>query len=189
MARRVMREICARNSTLNGDSPFPVHRGCLGFSQYTHPSKNPGRTTSHSSSGPQNTPSIRGFAEPFAHRTVKDSGKMQISHVERGMNGSFLAYDRRFFSNESKSLDYSQEVDEINVKFAEAREEIDMALESKETVYFDEEAESARAAVKQTLEMFEALLAKLPEAERGVVQRSMGLKMEQLKAELKQVNE
>ena len=53
-----------------------------------------------------------------------------------------------------------------------------MAMESKETVYFDEEAETARDAVKQTLEMFEALLAKLPETERGALQRSMGLKME-----------
>lgn len=64
-----------------------------------------------------------------------------------------------------------------------------MAMESKETVYFDEEAESARAAVKEVLDLFEGLLAKLPESEKGVLQRSMGLKIEQLKAELTQLNE
>lgn len=80
-------------------------------------------------------------------------------------------------------------MDEINLKFAEAREEIEMALESKETVYFDEEAECARAAVKEVLDLFEGLLEKLPEKEKGVVQRSMGLKIEQLKAELAQLNE
>lgn len=80
-------------------------------------------------------------------------------------------------------------MDEINLKFAEAREEIEMAMESKETVYFNEEAESARAVVKQVLELYESLLSKLPEKERGGIQRSMGLKIEQLKAELQQLNE
>lgn len=87
------------------------------------------------------------------------------------------------------SVDTDKVVDEINLKFAEAREEIEMALESKETVYFDEEAECARAAVKEVLDLFEGLLAKLPDKEKGVVQRSMGLKIEQLKAELAQLNE
>lgn len=86
-------------------------------------------------------------------------------------------------------MDHTKEVDTINLKFAEAREEIEMALESKDTVYFDEEAECARAAVNEVLGMFEGLLAKLPERERGALQRSMGLKIEQLKAELAQLNE
>lgn len=87
------------------------------------------------------------------------------------------------------SVETDKVVDEINLKFAEAREEIEMALESKETVYFDEEAECARAAVKKVLDMFEGLLAKLPDKEKGALQRSMGLKIEQLKAELAQLNE
>ncbi|XAR48633.1 hypothetical protein NMG60_11031513 [Bertholletia excelsa] len=86
-------------------------------------------------------------------------------------------------------VDTSKEVDEINLKFAEAREEIEMALESKETVYFNEEAECARDAVKEVLVMYEKLLAKLPENEKGAIQRSMGLKIEQLKAELEQLND
>lgn len=97
------------------------------------------------------------------------------------------------FKNAQNSRQYSADtdkvVDEINLKFAEAREEIEMALESKETVYFDEEAECARIAVKEVLDLFEGLLAKLPDKEKGVVQRSMGLKIEQLKAELAQLNE
>lgn len=80
-------------------------------------------------------------------------------------------------------------IDEINVKFAEAREEIDAAMESKETVYFNEEAECARDAVKGVLDLFQKLLEKLPDEEKGAVMRSMGLKMEQLKAELNQLDE
>ncbi|XP_020582446.1 uncharacterized protein LOC110026036 [Phalaenopsis equestris] len=94
---------------------------------------------------------------------------------------------RGFCSN--PPIDYGKEVDEINLKFAEAREEIDAALESKETVYFDEEAECAREAVKSVFDMFEGLLARLPESGRSALQRSMGLKMEQLKAELKQLDD
>ena len=86
-------------------------------------------------------------------------------------------------------LDVNKEVDMINLKFAEAREEIEMAMESKETVYFDEEAECARAAVKEVMDMFEGLLGKLPESEKAALQRSMGLKMEQLKAELQQLDD
>ncbi|KAJ9166856.1 hypothetical protein P3X46_021552 [Hevea brasiliensis] len=87
------------------------------------------------------------------------------------------------------ALDVNREVDMINLKFAEAREEIQMAMESKETVYFNEEAECARTAVKEVLDMFEGLLGKLPESEKAALQRSMGLKIEQLKAELQQLDD
>ncbi|KAK9134398.1 hypothetical protein Syun_013728 [Stephania yunnanensis] len=87
------------------------------------------------------------------------------------------------------SIDHSKDIDEINLKFAEAREEIEMALESKETVYFDEEAECAREAVKAVFDLFEGLLGKMGEREKAALQRSMGLKIEQLKAELEQLNE
>ncbi|XP_030465377.1 embryogenesis-like protein [Syzygium oleosum] len=106
--------------------------------------------------------------------------------------GSHLGPGRRGLGTDpgaGPAPEYDAEVDAINLKFAEAREEIEMAMESKETVYFDEEAECARAAVKEAVDRFEGLLRRLPEAEKGALQRSMGLKMEQLKAELEQLNE
>ncbi|XVF29878.1 hypothetical protein REPUB_Repub16aG0008400 [Reevesia pubescens] len=97
---------------------------------------------------------------------------------------------RKKYSTESASeLDVNKEVDSINLKFAEAREEIEMAMDSKETVYFNEEAECARVAVKEVLDMFEGLLGKLPESGKAALQRSMGLKIEQLKAELQQLDD
>ncbi|KAL6572282.1 hypothetical protein OROMI_013240 [Orobanche minor] len=86
-------------------------------------------------------------------------------------------------------VETDKEVDKINLKFAEAREEIESAMESKETVYFNEEAECARSAVGEVLEMYEGLLGKLPPSERAAIQRAMGLKIEQLKAELQQLND
>lgn len=88
----------------------------------------------------------------------------------------------------SSASDQTGEIDEINSKFAEAREEIELALESKETVYFDEEARTARDAVQLVLDKYKALLERLPDLDKGSLQRSMGLKMEQLKAELEQLN-
>ncbi|XVF54364.1 hypothetical protein PTKIN_Ptkin05aG0175500 [Pterospermum kingtungense] len=96
---------------------------------------------------------------------------------------------RKYSTESASGLDVNKEVDTINLKFVEAREEIEMAMESKETVYFNEEAECARAAVKEVSAMFEGLLGKLPESERAALQRSMGLKIEQLKAELQQLDE
>lgn len=97
--------------------------------------------------------------------------------------------NQRRFSSDSPPPDVNKVVDEINLKFAEAREEIEMAMDAKETVYFNEEAECARAAVAEVMEMFEGLLGKVTEKEKSSLQRSMGLKMEQLKAELQQLNE
>ncbi|OEL17453.1 hypothetical protein BAE44_0021529 [Dichanthelium oligosanthes] len=94
---------------------------------------------------------------------------------------------RRAFS--SSAADYGKDVDEVNRKFAEAREEIEAAMESKETVYFDEEASVARDAANDALAAFDSLLARLPPADADALRRSMGLKMEQLKAELKQLEE
>ncbi|EYU24334.1 hypothetical protein ABFS82_03G010700 [Erythranthe guttata] len=87
------------------------------------------------------------------------------------------------------SAETDKEVDTINLKFAEAREEIESAMDSKETVYFNEEAECAREAVGEVLELYKVLLEKLPEKEKAAIQRAMGLKIEQLKAELEQLNE
>lgn len=56
-------------------------------------------------------------------------------------------------------------------------------------VYFNESAEVARKAVGEVLDRWQALLARVPEDEQAKLQRSMGLKIEQLKAEMKELDE
>ncbi|KAL1212463.1 Embryogenesis-like protein [Cardamine amara subsp. amara] len=115
------------------------------------------------------------------------------SLIFRIPNASSTLENQRRFSTDSSGggspIDVNKVVDEINLKFAEAREEIEMAMDAKETIYFNEEAECARTAVTEVLEMFQGLLGKVTEKEKASLQRSMGLKMEQLKAELQQLNE
>ncbi len=55
------------------------------------------------------------------------------------------------------------------------------AEQDSETVYFNEAHETAKAAVAEALDKFEALLAALDKPEADKLQRSMGMKMQQLK--------
>ncbi|PSS31688.1 hypothetical protein CEY00_Acc04956 [Actinidia chinensis var. chinensis] len=124
------------------------------------------------------------FSDPLLPKKVT-----KFHHFLRPTSSNSTTQFSIFRNTSQYCVDTSKEVDEINLKFAEAREEIETALESKETVYFNEEAECARDAVKEVLDMYEGLLAKLQVKEKGAIQRSMGLKIEQLKAELQQLNE
>lgn len=56
------------------------------------------------------------------------------------------------------------------------------------TTYFNESAEEARALVDAVLADFADVLKSVGDDERGALQRSMGLKMEQLKAELQELD-
>lgn len=72
----------------------------------------------------------------------------------------------------------------VNEMFAEAREEISDALESAGTTYFDEEATIAHETADGAINAYEQLLQDAKPEDAGEIQRSMGLKMEQLKAEV-----
>jgi hypothetical protein len=56
-------------------------------------------------------------------------------------------------------------------------------------VYFNESAEVARTAVADVLGRWQALLGHVSEDDQAKLQRSMGLKIEQLKAELKELDD
>lgn len=124
------------------------------------------------------------FSDPFLPRNPKKSPNLFQSASLSSKSRDQIFQNLRLYSGET-----DREIDKINLKFAEAREEIESAMESKETVYFDEEAECARAAAKEVFDLYEGLLQRLPQNEKASIQRSMGLKIEQLKAELEQLNE
>ncbi|XP_024400474.1 embryogenesis-like protein [Physcomitrium patens] len=129
------------------------------------------------------------------HHECSSAGSNGCSKSEGLLSSFYLRHiphrlpSRSFASAPLKQEEINEIIDDINSKFADAREEIELASESKETVYFNEEAETAKKAVNEVLGMFNSLLARLPESERGALQRSMGMKMEQLKAEVAQLDE
>mmetsp|Transcript_32130 Transcript_32130/g.91137 ORF Transcript_32130/g.91137 Transcript_32130/m.91137 type:complete len:173 (+) Transcript_32130:148-666(+) len=79
-------------------------------------------------------------------------------------------------------------IDELNDKFVEARDEIELAQDDAETVYFNESVETAKKVVAEVLELWEGVLKDLEPGEKDKLMRGMGLKMEQLKAELEALN-
>jgi hypothetical protein len=62
------------------------------------------------------------------------------------------------------------------------------SAQDAETVYFDESAKEAQALVNQVLTAFDEVLASVGGEQRQALMRSMGLKMEQLKAELQELD-
>ena len=75
-------------------------------------------------------------------------------------------------------------LDAVNRLFSSAREDLEDAQEDEGTVHFEESYNNAYKGVRDTLQAFDEVLVSLDEEQRGSVRRSMGLKMEQLKAEL-----
>ncbi|KAG1662068.1 hypothetical protein FOA52_005315 [Chlamydomonas sp. UWO 241] len=83
----------------------------------------------------------------------------------------------------SLQVEIDKEVEAINNLFVEARDEIEFAAEDSETTYFNDSVEEAKKVVDECVGKFDALVARLPGDEASKLQRSMGLKMQQLKAE------
>jgi hypothetical protein len=78
---------------------------------------------------------------------------------------------------------------QINDMFVEARDEIEYAQEEAGTTYFNDTYNGAKEMVDSVVTEFDGLLASLDDEQRGRLQRAMGMKIEQLKAELKQLDE
>ena len=75
------------------------------------------------------------------------------------------------------------QIDILNDKFVEARDEIEYAEEDAETTYFNESHKAAKDAVGETMQLYQQVLNDLSDDDRGKLQRSMGMKMEQLKVQ------
>ena len=58
-----------------------------------------------------------------------------------------------------------------------------------DTVYFDEDMKDAEDAIKDTLDTYQDLLKQLTEEQKANVTRTIGLKMEELKAQLDMIKE
>jgi len=80
-----------------------------------------------------------------------------------------------------------EKVDRLNEEFSEARSYLEEARDAMGTVYFQGDLDDAKAAIDDVLTKWTALLSLVSEEERLYLQRTMGLKMSQLKNELEMV--
>ena len=128
----------------------------------------------------------RAFAStvPAATRATTRDATTAAASMSRPMmmmnDASTPSFARRGVSSDARARE-----DALNDLFVEAREEIENAMESVGSTYFNEDAEHARDATRAATEAYEALLASLPDDDaRGAMRRSMGMKFEQLRGEL-----
>ena len=126
-------------------------------------------------------------------RLVNTAGRQCCRHQLVQLSGRTPAYVKapgtvlhlapKMFSSAGLDPALRKRMDALADLFVEARDEIEMATESKGTTYFNEEAEAAADAVSAAVNEYEAILAGLEEPGKGEFQRGNGLKMEQLRAE------
>ncbi|XP_045213486.1 uncharacterized protein LOC123564179 [Mercenaria mercenaria] len=98
--------------------------------------------------------------------------------------GSVLWSDKHLEARELKKL-----MESLTDKFAEARELLGDARESHGTVYFSEDLEDAQTAVDETLTEYKQLLDQLSDQQRKEVISTLGLRMEELKAQQRAIED
>jgi hypothetical protein len=103
-----------------------------------------------------------------------------VNRLEKGYGSASRCFSTMPDDQLNKRLDAFQDL------FVEARMCIEDAADSAETTYFDEDAEAATEAVTAAVDEFNKILGDIEDADqKNRVLRSNGLKVEQLKGELK----
>jgi len=121
----------------------------------------------------------------FAVRTLSSERMVLNQHSFRLIPRDHFAAPRAFSSGHMKDEEIRSRLNTFQDLFVEARLCIEDCADAADTVYFDEEAKSAADAVDEALSFYEDLLEDLHESQRNDIRRSNGLKVEQLKGELK----
>jgi len=132
-------------------------------------------------------PAMQTFRLPAsapAHHAAPHHQALALSNAlghHRGFSAATAAADDAGLS-EKEMRDRLHDFQDL---FVEARLCIEDAVDAHDTTYFDEDAKEAQRAVDEALDSFQELLDACNEEQRGEVQRGNGLKVEQLKEELK----
>ncbi|KXS09442.1 hypothetical protein M427DRAFT_64114 [Gonapodya prolifera JEL478] len=135
--------------------------------------------------------SYRGFASPS--RGLSNVGSLATLQLSRRLTIGDLPRrfsERQLFSSAGKDeiVDIDAEIEAITDLYATAKDELDYALESKGTVYYNEEKKTAHEAVDAVLARFDSLLERVSsEGGKNEVKRRIGLRIEELKAQFDQL--
>ena len=120
-----------------------------------------------------------------AARTIVNVAAVSGNSSSSSSNYSNYSWQQQMRSYSLKSDVHRKRNDELSDAFVEARDEIEYAVESKDTTYFNEEFEAAKIAVDEALALHAAIMNDIVDVgEKAEYQRETGLKMEQLKQEL-----
>ncbi|KAG0228809.1 hypothetical protein BGW41_003340 [Actinomortierella wolfii] len=129
------------------------------------------------------------MAQPTRTRLAYNSAVATVSEI-RCFLGAQHQSNRTFVtaSHPAWAADVQKGVENITDLFMIARDELEYAEEAKGTVYYNEDKEAARAAVQECLDQFDSLMSECTEEQKTDVQRKIGLKIQELKAQLDALN-
>ncbi|KAG0287957.1 hypothetical protein BGZ96_008192 [Linnemannia gamsii] len=106
--------------------------------------------------------------------------------VAQQQSRTFVSPSRIVFAADSADVDKG--VQNITDLFMVARDELEYAEEARGSVYYNDDKETAREAVQETLDAYAVLLKDLDDAQKLDVQRKIGLKIMELKSQLDALN-
>ncbi|KAG0337506.1 hypothetical protein BG000_005331 [Podila horticola] len=86
------------------------------------------------------------------------------------------------------AADIDKSVQEITDLFMVARDELEYAEEARGSVYYNDDKETARAAVQECLDTYDVLLKDCSQEQKLDIQRKIGLKIMELKSQLDALN-
>ncbi|KAF9902449.1 hypothetical protein EC991_004866 [Linnemannia zychae] len=118
----------------------------------------------------------------YINRAAAAAGAGPVAQQSR----TFIAPSRILFA--ANSADVDKGVQNITDLFMVARDELEYAEEARGSVYYNDDKETARQAVQETLDAYDVLLTDLDEAQKLDVQRKIGLKIMELKSQLDALN-
>ncbi|KAJ2359243.1 hypothetical protein IWW50_006229 [Coemansia erecta] len=85
----------------------------------------------------------------------------------------------RWFSSKS---DLDKEIEEITDLATVAKDEMDFALESRNSVYYNDDKQTAHEAVDQMTEAYTSLLGRLSDADRRSIETRIGMKIKEIQS-------
>ncbi|XP_069123477.1 uncharacterized protein [Argopecten irradians] len=124
----------------------------------------------------------------YRFRSCHKCLQTDLSFVDRTVPSSHHVYGRpicltSIHYSSVRDEDVKKMMDVLTDKFTDARELMQDARDSQGTVYFSDDMAEAQEAVNDTLEEYSSLLSKLDDTQKQNVVRTIGLRMEELKAQ------
>ncbi|KAJ2385405.1 hypothetical protein H4S02_004346 [Coemansia sp. RSA 2611] len=86
------------------------------------------------------------------------------------------------WSSSAAPADLDKEIEAITELATVAKDEMDFALESRNSVYYNDDKQAAHEAVDQMTAAYSSLLARLSDADKRALQTRIGIKIKEIQS-------
>ncbi|KAJ2725110.1 hypothetical protein GGI07_001480 [Coemansia sp. Benny D115] len=88
----------------------------------------------------------------------------------------------RFYTAKSSAVDLDKEIEAITDLAATAKDEMDFAEESRNSVYYNEDKQAAHEAVDRMSIAYKNLLERLSEGDRKTIETRIGMRIKEIQS-------